>query len=604
MTHELSLTSEELWIVEETRRTGNLDIFTHHFMRLPNGGSMWMPTGDTSGHYRALFKYEDLWKAWKTAGRTDETLPIVTTDYTYELRVLWDGGDDPTFLLPHGYLFLDWVKPVVDKDTHIALVETGTGTGKTSALAIACLTYCALYPGFGARNLAPSDHQSGLMIEEMDKWVTNSRFRKFVKETRSGELYIKKPHALVVIVSPFAPTHDSTFECQTIGRNADNILGTNTDLSILDEVQLMTGVAQAIPKIVTRSRAQRSTGQPRWGKLIMLTNPGDNPEVEQIRRRIKGIQANKKSRVKALNIEGIDSRVNPYTTEFQMDFQAALMDALDKARWHGGDIEAVAQDRLIPEELLNRCKSEWLDDQIREHGVYNPEKTDGVGLIKYHIPYVDGHYYLVSGDPGQTPPQKLSYNNVGVITVFDITDFMVVPSRLVHFEMVGGDGTYDPWLYAFTECMDHYRAQGYYDATNLNTALEDAGAFPGRITTPLSFAVNNKRWSRGMFQILAKDGMFEWPFIEPLWYQAAIYRERGEGKDKLADDILASLFIYCLALRVEGTLWDKVSKRYHFDRAEEEERKRKEMQALQAQGGQVNIRRAPHKLRGVGRSVR
>ena len=151
------------------------------------------------------------------------------------------------------------------------------------------------------------------------------------------------------------------------------------------------------------------------------------------------------------------------------------------------------------------------------------------------------------------------------MTVFDITNFFVEPSRLVYFQLIDGNGSYKPWLEAFRTCMVHYRGSGFYDSTNMNSMLEDTGIFDGMETTPLSFAVLNKRWARSMFVYLCQDGMFAWPHIERLWYEASIYREVGEGHLSLADDLLASIFIYCLALRVAGGLWDKISERYHFE---------------------------------------
>jgi hypothetical protein len=131
--------------------------------------------------------------------------------------------------------------------------------------------------------------------------------------------------------------------------------------------------------------------------------------------------------------------------------------------------------------------------------------------------------------------------------------------------MIDGNGSYTPWLEAFRTCMTHYRAQGYYDATNINTAFEDSGIFAGYVTTPVTFAVLNKRWARSTFVYLAQDGMFAWPHIERLWHEAAVYRETGEGHLSLPDDVLASIFVYCLALRIDGGLWDRLAERYHWE---------------------------------------
>ncbi len=135
--HELHLTAEEQWIVNETLKRGNLNLFSERFFRLPNGGTRWMPN-DALGHYRHLFNYDLLHGAWQMAGKPDSQIEIDTPDYQYVLRVLWEG-DTPHFLLPHGYLFLDWSIPFVDRKTHLSLIESGTGVAKTSAMTVAAL---------------------------------------------------------------------------------------------------------------------------------------------------------------------------------------------------------------------------------------------------------------------------------------------------------------------------------------------------------------------------------------------------------------------------------------------------------------------------------
>jgi hypothetical protein len=67
---ELNLTPQERYIVEQTLKTGNLNIFSEHFMRLPNSGTRWMPD-DSLGYYRHLFNYDVLHDAWKKVGRPD-----------------------------------------------------------------------------------------------------------------------------------------------------------------------------------------------------------------------------------------------------------------------------------------------------------------------------------------------------------------------------------------------------------------------------------------------------------------------------------------------------------------------------------------------------
>ena len=79
---ELNLTQDEQWVVEQTLKTGNLDLFSERFMRLPNSGSRWMP-GDSFGHYRHIFNYELLYDGWCEAGRPEDILVVTTPDYQY-----------------------------------------------------------------------------------------------------------------------------------------------------------------------------------------------------------------------------------------------------------------------------------------------------------------------------------------------------------------------------------------------------------------------------------------------------------------------------------------------------------------------------------------
>lgn len=95
---EPELTSEERYIVDQTLATGNLNLFSERFFRVPNGGSRWLP-GDSLGHYRHLFEYEMLYSAWRTAGKPDIHLTVKTPEYEYALAVIWEG-DTPKLPAP------------------------------------------------------------------------------------------------------------------------------------------------------------------------------------------------------------------------------------------------------------------------------------------------------------------------------------------------------------------------------------------------------------------------------------------------------------------------------------------------------------------------
>jgi len=59
-TDPLKITGEDLAIIQETLRTGDLNIFTSRYVWLPHSGTMWLPGDDAVGHYRNTFRYDQL----------------------------------------------------------------------------------------------------------------------------------------------------------------------------------------------------------------------------------------------------------------------------------------------------------------------------------------------------------------------------------------------------------------------------------------------------------------------------------------------------------------------------------------------------------------
>ena len=578
MTVEYSgLPAHEKYIFDQTLKTGNLNIFTNYYFRLPNSGTRWTPD-DRLGNYRELFRYDVLFGLWKENGKPDSFI-VPVDGYDYPINTLWQNEySDPVFLYPHGYMLLDWSTPIISPATQIALAITGAGTGKTSIVAVAALTYCALYPAFRFQNGAPSTQQANQMIAEMQKWATGTPYEKFIKPSRSKELFLKSPYPKIVIGSPFNPKYESHFLCQTVGQDASSFLGAPQDWINLDEVQLMVGLLGMLPKFATRSRAQRDDGSQYWGKLSMLTNPGPNPELMLVWKRMKKLQRDPDCKVKIYLVRGIDSSINPYTSGKQMAYQNALMDETDRQRWHGGLETVETTNQIISESLISANVDPDLDTRIA-NGEIPCEKRDGMDMIYFETPPELGNTYLVTGDPGQGNALRMTQNNVPIVTVWDVSNFAKEPINLVYFRMIDGGGKYTPWLDTFRLCMVKYSAVGYYDATNLNSAFEDSGAFeingalgPGiglnyqYTTTPVSFGGNNKKWARSIFILLAQANMLRWPTIPALSFQASIYRETGEGVRDLADDILASIFVLPMALRMDGALWFQFTDRFHWDK--------------------------------------
>ena len=562
---DLSPIERELF---EEARHGNLDPLANHYFQPAMHGSRWWPD-EAIGHYRDLFTFEFLDQTWRDLGKPPE-FTVEVSGTPVDLKWVPDI-DGYSYLLHHGYIFLDWARPFVDIKTNLGMVISGTGTAKTSSVAIAALLYCAMFPGFEFLNAGPSEKQARLMVKEIEQWVTESEFRKFLEFSHGGrKTHVDRPNVKYTIHSPYNPAYPSHIQCQTIGNNANAITGLELDWVDIDEIQYVLGLEEAMGPTMTRMRAMRPDGTPRSVKLTMISNPGDNPEMDQVRAKVKKNVDAADPDIRAVLIEGLTSDVNPYITRRQLKRQASMLDELDIARWQEGDNSGIVSARELPETLLNNCRSAAMDNAISKFGLYSAKKKSGVGLAEYQIPYQQGHAYIVSGDPGMSDFQRLSVNNVPVVTVFDITGFPDRPTPLQALYILDGGGTYKPWLAKFKQLMVDYQCMGFYDATNLRSAWEDQGTFGLYPTQPVFFDANSKPWAKTIFVTLAQNKMFEWPYISALWYQASVYRSSGEGIKKLADDLLASIWVFCLALRIEGTIWTKLTDRFHRELASAE----------------------------------
>lgn len=556
----MELTPEETAAFDLARRTGNLSHFTERFFRLPRSGTRFT-TEDRVEQYGLLYD------VWSKAGKPDQEFEATLDDTPAKLLVEWDEhyGGYPVFLLPHGFLMLPWVNELVSPRVNLGLAITGTGTGKTCSVAIAMLSYAAMYPGSRWINVAPTGYQASLMLGEIEKWcAATSPFRRFIKPSRGrNELWVERPYPLITI--EVYEGYPSTFTCQTVGYDASNILGTEGDWFNCDEAGLLENISIAEHKLTTRLRGTRTTGELRWGKLTWITNPHLNPELMTLMSKYQGLIDQGAPDV--LVEEGLDSSANIYVTKWQLEKQSRTMSTLEQDRWHGGQMSAAFSGSGVDIRLLELCHSEAMDKEAEEFGYTD----DVVGLRKFSMPREHGHAYIVVGDPGEGTVTSLSTMNVPVVMVFDVTHFLEEKHsiKLVHLDWLDGYGSYNPWLSSMKDAMVTYRATAYYDAGNVQSAFEDlVGGFADEMwvgrTQQVFFSgtISVKRWAVTVWKQLMADKQFEWPKIDGLWHQARIF---DPAKKNRPDDLVACILVLCRAFQLEDTFWSRFVDQYKWN---------------------------------------
>jgi hypothetical protein len=557
----VTLTKQEEQIFHKATQTNNWNLFTEYFFQLPKSGT-WFTPEDRIDQYTVLYS------AWKKAGKPDSEITLDIDGVLTSFPISWNVGhysNNPLFLLPHGFRMLPWLIKFLDPNIPLGAAITGTGTGKTCGVAIFALMCCALFPGFRFLNVAPSTQQAELMLGEVEKWCANTIFRKFVRETRGvNPLWIARPHPTLTI--EVYPGHPSTFVCQTVRNDARGVIGSERDFINCDEAQLLTGIEEGTHILATRLRGTRSTGDLRWGMLRWISNPGQNAELTALMEHYQTIE---KKTGEAIVLTHVESSVNIYVTKKQLANQKlSLIGQRAQDRWHGGDPDTVWEDTALDERLLENCKNDELTLYVKDTGL----QDDLVGVRRFELPYKDDRHYIVCGDVGKGSVNSLSSMNVPCVMVFDVTDFLADNSKIIFtaFYWPDGEGEYKAFLKTMKHAMRRYKCTGYYDAQNIQTAFEDiSGGFEKWPTTPIYFAGGGpKKWAIAVVVQLMQDSWFQWPYIKGLWHQARIF---DPASKKRPDDIVATLLVFALALRVESTLYNRLVERYDWDEDDNDE---------------------------------
>lgn len=554
------LTKQDIWVIEEARRTGNVDLFTEYFF--PNSGTYFTPEDRVE-------QYDMIHDVWSGMGSPEREFSLLVEDVETEFRVFWDPyySGDPIFRMVHGYRILPWIKGLVSQSVLKGMAITGVATGKTNGVTIAALALCALLPGFKFLNVAPTKSQADLVLGELEKWVTDAPYRRLIQGSRGANpLWIERPYPTVTIVTKEG--YPSRFVCQTVGRDAKNILGGEQDWINADEAALLENISAAVPVLSTRMRGTRSTGELRLGKLTWITNPGMNPELDALKEQY--LEAGKTNPA-VMVLDGVPSSANVYLTKKQIKAQQIELSERQVARWHGGDSQIPYENLDLGINLFETCKDAEMTRWCENNGVMD----DILGLVGYEMPYEPGHEYIVTGDVGKSALASLTSQNVPVLGVFDVTDFLDNPVPLAAFRYFDGKGDYKTFVNEMKRLMRKYRAWGYYDAGNISSAFEDFDSVFGDLpyTTDLYFSGGgqNKKWALAVFVHLASLGLFRWPYIKAAWHQARTFQANIRGNRGRADDIIAMFLVFTLALRNENALYDRMAIKLGWEEDEDHE---------------------------------
>jgi hypothetical protein len=365
--------------------------------------------------------------------------------------------DDGTRI--EGWQFLPWQLRVHHGSEDEQTIIGGFGSGKTGGLGMSGFVWCATTPMFKFLEAAPVGWQSLQMFQYIVERLTNSRARRFVVK------YVYRPYPKITL------HNGSTMEFMSADEQGERIKTWEGDWVIIDQGEDVEGLDETIRNLGSRLRGRRPDGSERLGRLTVLANAGDNPELWDRYDQAETYLEDYLSMT-------ISYKDNPYLSE---------RDRKNLRRRAGGTPELIQQwlegkrpigkGEHFPWSMIEPCIDPALDD-IMERAIR--EKRPGFvyqeapkcGAVWWEMPPEKGRSYIVIGDGGQNDPP---YRNSPVIMVWDVTNFPAQPMVLRCFRWIFGGGFYEPFLGEFERLVDQYHAHGQcaFDATGTQKAFDE-----------------------------------------------------------------------------------------------------------------------------------
>lgn len=427
--------------------------------------------------------------------------------------------------------FYDLHVPVYEN--YVAGGVVNHNSGKTIAKILHMMTRAVLLPGYRGFVLAPYSIQSMEVYTQALMMTSDTLFE---------ERFI-----LRAVTKPF-PTleigHDgvgrNTIEFYPILDDPDKIRTLTGDEGMVDQIEKLPDIQNVIRVLGTRLRGQYQ-GRPRVGKITLIGNPDDNPEMWDL-------------------IDDADNDPDMLWAYRPATHENTYLTVADFIRFQkqvGEDEESQGMylfgrkpkggGKHFPAESIQRLHDESLDDYMKENlesgipGFVRIERPK-VGVHRWETPRLPDHEYLVIADPGWGNPP---YRNSPVVGVWDITTFAFGgPARLVAFEWVFGNGSPNPWIAKYNEYVLNYHAIGNnaYDATGFQSvyqSLADTG-LEGLLAEPINLGGQKKLSALNLAKKMMADGRFSAPNIPHMFSQLAKY---DLPDNQLRQDIVSFILV-------------------------------------------------------------
>lgn len=398
-------------------------------------------------------------------GRED---PDIITDYFFRPKGASSGWNLDQNFSPEGA----WQKTVHHASQKRIVVIGGFGTGKTRGVAISACVHALTTRDFAFLNAAPRAWQSELMYKFL---LSASRSTPFARLIYSAPQRPYPSIELRFMVGPVMVV--STLEFMSVDKNATQILSWEGDWVNIDEAGMLDNLGEAITNLGSRLRGSVA-GRPRLGRLSLISNSWDNPELWYR----YDLAAALPDDYLSITVSTVH---NKNVTEDQLRMMLKDIPEEEHERFiHGSRPEG--RGNYFAREKIYACESKAYDDIVIQ-GVnaktpgYTIGSIYGAGVVAFTIAAVPGHSYMVLGDPGtDMAPNR----NAPCLMVWDVTDFPSLRASLVGFWWGAGHGSLTPFFAKLLRFMEIYNP--------IFTGVDNTGPQKGTVELMNTYIKSNR----------------------------------------------------------------------------------------------------------------
>lgn len=389
-------------------------------------------------------------------------MPPIHVMTAAEIKILEAGATDPNIFMDywfkkpgqeHGWM-LDWNFEPEGKWQETMCMATqsficaicGISSGKTLGVVMGAAYHAGETQLFKFMNVAPTAWQSMLMYRALMEQAEGTPFEKLIATCP------KRPWPQIGLEYYIGnKKFSSLLEFMTLGEEgtAENIFSYRGDWINIEEAGQIDDLGMVVSNLVSRLTGSTAENRPYLGRLSLISNPWDNPELWQL---YDMAAADKEDGL----VFNIDTKMNKNTTEKQIRFALKWIPKELHNRFMTGD-RPQGKGSYFPASIVDPCldtgQSEIILNAVAKgEAGYEMETLPHMGTFYLKQPRKIGHQYFVIGDPGTgVAPSR----NAPCIIVFDVTD-APAHSPVVAFWWGNGGGSIMPFVTRFIEWIDFY----------------------------------------------------------------------------------------------------------------------------------------------------